>query len=84
MKEVEYLEDLKVGELVYLIGKDGKTKIVVRLDSDISGLKGRYVKSQYPISGQLEYISDKDWDNLYHKKYRISGESSWYKEYKEI
>lgn len=84
MEEVEHLEDLKEGEFVYLIKKDGKTELVVRLEMEELELKGRYAISQYPLSGSLKYISNKDWDEKYLRKYRVSGESSWYKEYEEI
>jgi hypothetical protein len=84
MKEVEYLEDLKEGDFVYLITKNGNKELVFRLDMEEPELKGRYAISQYPISGNLRYISDKDWDEKYLRKYRISGGSSWCKEFEEI
>jgi len=84
MKEVEHLEDLKEGEFVYLITKDGKEDFVFKVDSEEPELKGIFAISQYPSSGSLRFISDKDWEEKYLHKYRISGESSYCKEYKEI
>ena len=84
MRKVEYLEDLKEGEFVYLIRKDGYKEIVVKIDSDELGFKGRFAISQYPTSGSVVYISNKDWERNYLHKYVVSGESSWGKEYTEI
>ncbi|MCJ7570345.1 MAG: hypothetical protein MUO82_00485 [Candidatus Thermoplasmatota archaeon] len=83
MKEVEYLDELKEGEMVYLIKKDGKKEILLKLESIEPELKGVYVKSQYPNSGNLEYLSNKDWNEKYLRKFIVSGESFWGKEYKE-
>ena len=84
MREVKYLEDLEEGDFVYLITKDGNRELVFRLDMEVPELKGRFAISQYPKSGNLRLISDKDWNEKYLHRYRISGESSWGKEYKEI
>jgi hypothetical protein len=84
MEEVEYLEDIEVGEFVLLKNKNGDKFIVVKLDSDESEIKGRYVKTQYPYSGSREFLSQRDWDNNYHHKFKVSGSCDWGKEYSEI
>jgi hypothetical protein len=84
MEKVEYLQDLEVGEFVLLKNRKGDRYIVVKLDSDESEIKGRYVKTQYPYSGSAEFLSQKDWDNYYYQKFKVSGSCDWGKEYSEI
>ncbi len=84
MKEVEFLEELEVGDFVLLKDKDGNNAIVVKLDTEESELKGRIVKSQYPNSGNLEYLSERDWNERFFHKYKVSGSCDWGKEYTEI